>query len=46
VEAAVIATRLQEEFAIGIQGILSGDKYLFQENRVKMILDWPTKKKI
>jgi hypothetical protein len=42
----MIATRVQEELAIGIQGILSGDKYLFQEHRVTMALDWPTEKKI
>jgi hypothetical protein len=45
-EAAVIATHVQEELAIGIQGMLSGDKYLFQEHRMATTLDWPTEKKI
>jgi hypothetical protein len=46
VEAAVITTRVQEELAIGIQGILSGGKYLFQEHHAAMALDWLTEKKI
>jgi hypothetical protein len=45
-EAAVITTPVQEKLVIGIQGILSGDKYLFQEHRVATALDWPTEKKI
>jgi hypothetical protein len=42
VEAAVIATCVQEEIVIRIQGILSGDKYPFQEHRVEKALDWLT----
>jgi hypothetical protein len=44
-EAAVIATRVQEEPVIRIQGFLSGEEYLFQEHRVATTLDWPSKKK-
>jgi hypothetical protein len=44
-EAAVITTHVQEELAIGIQGILSDDKYLFQEHYVATALDLPTEKK-
>jgi hypothetical protein len=42
----VITTRVQEELAIGIQGILSGSKYLFQQHRVATALHWPTEKNI
>jgi hypothetical protein len=42
-EAAVIATCVQEELAI--QGILSGNKLLFQEHHVATALDWSTEKK-
>jgi hypothetical protein len=45
-EAYVITTHVQEEVAIGIQGMLSGNKYLFKEHFVEMALDWPTEKKI
>jgi hypothetical protein len=43
-EVAVIANRVQEELAIGIQGIRSYDKYLFQEHRVTTALDSPIEK--
>jgi hypothetical protein len=36
---------VQEELAIGIQGMLSGKKYIFQEHHVATALDWPTEKK-
>jgi hypothetical protein len=42
----VIKTHVQEELVIGIQGILSGDKYIFQEHHVVTALDWMTKKNI
>jgi hypothetical protein len=41
-EVVVIKTHVKEELVIGIQGILSGGKYLFQEHCVTMTLDWQT----
>jgi lipopolysaccharide biosynthesis glycosyltransferase len=38
-EAAGITTCVQEELAIVIQGILSGNKFLFQEHYVAMALN-------
>jgi hypothetical protein len=42
----MIATCVQEELAIRIQDILSGNKYLFQEHHVATALDWSIEKKI
>jgi hypothetical protein len=45
-EAAAITTYVQEDLAIGIQVILGGNTYLFQEHCVATALEWQTDTKI
>jgi hypothetical protein len=39
-EAVMITSRVQMELETGIQGLLQGDRYLFDEHRVEKSAKW------
>jgi hypothetical protein len=39
-EAVMIASRVQMQLETGIQGLLQGDRYLFDDHRVAKFAEW------
>jgi hypothetical protein len=45
-DAAMIAYRFQMELEIGIQGLLQGDRYLFDDHRVEKSAKWTVESQV